>query len=100
MVLSRWLSVKNLHARSFDWEDLLKEEMTNRFQHSCLKIPWTEEPGGLQSIGSQRVGHDLATAHTHTQVMLFDIVIGNHRIWLRFLVATSETFQLRKLRIK
>ena len=46
MVLSRWLSVKNLpvneevqemHARSFDWEDPLKEEMTNRFQHSCLK---------------------------------------------------------------
>ena len=25
------------------------------------RIPWTEEPGGLQSIGSQRVGHDLAT---------------------------------------
>jgi len=24
----------------------------------CLKIPWTEEPGGLQSMGSQRVGHD------------------------------------------
>ena len=34
------------------------------------KIPWTEEPGGLQSIGSQRVGHDCATGHTHTQVSL------------------------------
>ena len=30
------------------------------------KIPWTEEPGRLQSMGSQRVGHDLATEHTHT----------------------------------
>ena len=28
-----------------------------------LKIPWTEEPGKLQSMGSQRVGHDLATEH-------------------------------------
>ena len=31
-------------------------------QYSCLKIPWTEEPGGLQSMGSLRVGHDLATS--------------------------------------
>ena len=30
----------------------------NPFQHSCWTIPWTEEPGGLQSIGLQRVGHD------------------------------------------
>ena len=30
------------------------------------KIPWTEEPGGLQSMGSQRLRYDLATEHTHT----------------------------------
>ena len=30
----------------------------NPLQYSCLDIPWTEEPGGLQSMGSQRVGHD------------------------------------------
>ena len=30
----------------------------NPLQSSCLRIPWTEEPGGLQSTGSQRVGHD------------------------------------------
>ena len=29
------------------------------FQYSCWKIPWTEEPGGLQSMGSQRVRHNL-----------------------------------------
>ena len=33
----------------------------NPLQYSCLENPWTEEPGGLQSMGSQRVGHDLAT---------------------------------------
>ena len=32
------------------------------------KVPWTEEPGGLQSMGSQRVGHDRTTKHTHTSV--------------------------------
>ena len=31
------------------------------------EIPWTEKPGRLQSMGSQRVGHDLVTEHTHTQ---------------------------------
>ena len=30
--------------------------------------PWTEEPGGLQSMGSQRVGHDWASKHTHSQI--------------------------------
>ena len=30
----------------------------NPLQYSCLEIPYTEEPGGLQSMGSQRVGHD------------------------------------------
>ena len=33
----------------------------NPILYSCLGIPWTEEPGGLQSMGSQRVGHDLET---------------------------------------
>ena len=42
------------------WEDPLKKETA---AHSSLawKIPWKEEPGGLQSMGSQRVGHNLAT---------------------------------------
>ena len=33
----------------------------NSLQYSCLGNPWTEEPGGLQSLGSQRVGHKLTT---------------------------------------
>ena len=38
---------------------------SNPFQYSCLEIPWTEEPGGLQSMGLQRVGHDWSNlAHT------------------------------------
>ena len=34
------------------------EENGNLLQYSCLENPWTEEPGGLQSTGSQRVGYD------------------------------------------
>ena len=80
--------VKNLPAmqepwvRSLDWEELLQKEMSTHSSILAWEIPWTEEPGGLQSIGSQysclgnpmdrgtwraspsshkRVGDDLAT---------------------------------------
>ena len=36
-------------------------EMITQLQYSCLDIPWVEEPGGLQAMGLQRVGHDLGT---------------------------------------
>ena len=38
------------------------------------KIPWTEEPGRLQSMGSQRVRHDLAPEHEHICIWLFSII--------------------------
>ena len=40
------------------WEDPLEKEMATHSSILAWKIPWTEEPGGLQSMGSQRVGHD------------------------------------------
>ena len=47
---------------SLDWEDPLESEMTTHSSIISWKNPWTEEPGGLQSMGSQRVKHD---CHTH-----------------------------------
>ena len=41
-------------------EDPLEEEMATHSSTLAWRIPWTEEPGGLQSMGSQRVGHDWA----------------------------------------
>ena len=67
-------SVKNLPAvqetwvRSLGWEDPLEKEMATHSSILAWKISWTEEPGGLQSLGSQRVGHDLAT-NTHTHIL-------------------------------
>ena len=43
------------------WEDPLEKEMATHSWILAWKIPWTEEPSGLQSMGSQRVGHDWAT---------------------------------------
>ena len=57
-------SVKNLPAvqetwvRSLGQEDPLEKEMAAHSSILAWRIPWTEEPGGLQSMGSQRVEHD------------------------------------------
>ena len=64
-------SVKNLPAvqetgvQSLGWEDALEKEMATHSSILAWKISWTEEPGGMQSMGSQRVGHDWA-ANTNT----------------------------------
>ena len=45
-------------VRSLCWEDPLEKEMATPSSTLAWKIPWTENPGRLQSMGSQRVGHD------------------------------------------
>ena len=47
-------------VRFLGWEDPLEKEMAIHSSTIAWKIPWTEEPGRLQSMGSQRVGHDRA----------------------------------------
>ena len=46
-------------ALSLGWEDPLEKEMATHSSILAWEIPWTEEPGGLQSLGSPRVGYDL-----------------------------------------
>ena len=50
--------VQETRFRSLGWEDPLEKEMTTHSSILAGKIPWTEEPSGLQSLGSQRVGHN------------------------------------------
>ena len=45
-------------VRSLDWEDPLEEEMATHSTILACRIPWTEEPGRLQTIESSRVGHN------------------------------------------
>ena len=45
-------------VRSLGQEDLLEEEMATHSNILAWKMPWTEEPGRLQSMGSQRIGHN------------------------------------------
>ena len=51
--------MKEMQVQSLGWEDPLEEGLTTHSSVLAWRIPWTEEPGKLQSMGSQRVGHDL-----------------------------------------
>ena len=65
MGLPRWLSGKRIHlptqerqVQASGQEDPLEKEMATHSSILAWEISWTEEPGGLQSMESQRVGHD------------------------------------------
>ena len=51
-------TMRETRVRALGWEDPLEKEMATHFSIIAWKISWTEEPGRLQSMGSQRVGHD------------------------------------------
>ena len=51
-------AVRETWVRSLGQEDPLEQEMAIHSSTLAWKIPWTEEPGGLQSMGSQKVRHD------------------------------------------
>ena len=52
---------QELQAQSLGQNDPLEKEMATHSSILARRIPWTEEPGGLWSMGLQRVGHNLAT---------------------------------------
>ena len=57
-------TMRETRVRALGWEDPLEKEIAIHSSTIAWKIPWTEEPGRLQSMGSQRVGHDWATSLT------------------------------------
>ena len=58
-----------MRVQSLGWEDTLEEVMATHFSILAWRVPWTEEPGRLQSMGLQRVGHE-GSYLTHTARML------------------------------
>ena len=51
-------AMRETWVQSLVWKDSLEKEMATHSSTLAWKIPWTEEPGRLQSMGLQRVGHD------------------------------------------
>ena len=93
-------------VRSLGQEDLLQKAMATHPSILAWRIPWTEEPCGLESMGSQRVRHNWAThAHrvdlqccvsfrstancTHTDLVIF-ILTSNGKIWMDFLASSAS----------
>ena len=74
------------------WEDPLEKGMATHSSILAWRIPWTEEPGGLQSMGSQRAGHDSVT-NTKSLIMLrehrgigyFRVFLVEHKVYHIFL---------------
>ena len=64
-------------------QENLEKEMGTHSSILAWKIPWTEEPGRLQSTGSQRVGHDWATSLTFGKASLLAQIIKNPSQWRR-----------------
>ena len=62
--VKRLPAVRETWVRSLGWEDTLEKEMATHSSTLAWKIPWTEEPGELQSMGSQRVRHDFTFTFT------------------------------------
>ena len=93
-------------VRSLGWEDLLETEMTTHSSTLAWKIQRTEEPGGLQSMGSQRVGHDWATSLTFTMSgnFLHFLLVSIHLILTTTLCNkssfVSQILQMRKSQLQ
>ena len=64
-----------MQVQSLNQEDPLEEEMATHSSILAWEIPWTEEPGGLQPMGLQRVRHDWSSlAHRHLFGIEWEII--------------------------
>ena len=68
LVKKIYLPMQKMQVQSLGWEDLLEKEMATHSSILAWEIPWTEAPGGLQSMESQRVGYSLATKQQQSKL--------------------------------
>ena len=91
--------VENLPAmwetwvQSLGWEDPMEESMASHSSILAWRIPWTEEPGGLQLLGLQRVRHDWMTVeHTPPSICIYLIYFINQALLLLLLSRFSRVW--------
>ena len=78
------LAMQETQVSSLGWQDTLQKEMTTHSSILAWRIPWTEEPGGLQPMGSQKAGHNQAT-----NTLTFKYVIGHLKMGSKALVSAK-----------
>ena len=90
--------MQETRVRSLGQEDTLEKKMATRSSILAWEIPWTEEPGRLQSMGLQTVEYDFVTENPHTRPLTFGlpfypshpIPLGHHRTPSRAPCATQQ----------
>ena len=92
------LTIQETWVWSLGWKDPLEKEMATHSSPLAWRIPWTEEPGGLQSTGSQRVGHDWVTSLTHSASVVSAFAIGKVHGKTPFYIRNSCTVHFGILR--
>ena len=84
-------------VRSLVWEDPLEKEMATHSSILAWKIPWTEEPGGLQSIGLQGVGYDwsnLACIRINNNVDIYYVLGTGLRLLAYCIPKTEQIYKI------
>ena len=107
--LPQWLSwqriclpmrkVQETRVRSLGQEDPLEKEMVTQSSILSRRIPWTQDPGSLQSIGPQRVGHDWSDLACMHVAFMYDNVLdtfyaSSHLIFTRALLCGHHYWSL------
>ena len=94
MVKSPSPETQEMRVWSLGLEDPLEEEMATHSRILAWAIPWTEKPGELQSMGSQRVGHDWVTEHTSSQWPWYTASSSRERILPCFWCLTHSWYSI------
>ena len=87
-------------AKSLGQEDPLERGTATHSKILAWRMSWTEEPGRLQSMGSQRIKHDWAVnthsyahTHTHTLVIVYILVLAYYMYYISYISYLHFTFQ-------
>ena len=86
--------MQEMQVRFLSWEDPLEEDMAIHPSVFAWRIPWTEEPGGLQSFRSQRVGHNQAIKHSSKPPVMSERPVGRKKKVMRMLRETFSSWIL------
>ena len=98
-MVKRLPAMQETRVQSLGWEDPLEKEMAAHSSILAWKIPWTEEPGRLSSMGSQRVGHDWATSLSLYFHFTFTFHVSSiSGFWPLHLLPCSSFLTYKKLR--
>ena len=95
--LKRLPAMQDTWVRSLVREDPLEKEMAIHSNILAWRIPWTEEPGGLQSTRSQRVEYEWTTSLSHFLYMLFNCGIMDKTLRVLWTAGTSNQSTLKEI---